>query len=391
MDLLSPWSRESIKGQPCQSLRGECVCTYVSMCACALDGFWSTLTGEWLSTFICLQPQEDTCTRAHTHISSYHAQKIHKRRLVRQGGCFLKDAAPACMLKLALNVWITHGSSHRGFSSHSLESRECADISVCTHARTKTCPHKQKSLLTTQLLTKYKAVAKDLNFIHRVLQLGRCFLIIEFSFGFFVGKGKTQDASRHRGSERKEEKNGGGIEGGQCPGSQIKAHYLPSASAFQAPARIERRLTLQLSLSVIVQKAQAQDTDSQTDRQTESEKTAQCHSLSRGKLSRLDKWITAGSKWKWMRQPLVMFIQHTVSTPYLKLQECFFDLSRTNDWKTDFEPISLLRSCLLQHLGWAERSDNFLRRKKKGEMILNNLNLHPLKTQKGTCTVLREW
>ncbi|KAF6732680.1 hypothetical protein FQA47_011252 [Oryzias melastigma] len=101
--------------------------------------------------------------------------------------------------------------------------------------------------------------------------------------------GKTQDASRHRGSERKEEKNGGGIEGGQCPGSQIKAHYLPSASAFQAPARIERRLTLQLSLSVIVQKAQAQDTDSQTDRQTESEKTAQCHSLSRGKLSRLDK------------------------------------------------------------------------------------------------------
>lgn len=55
--------------------------------------------------------------------------------------CFLKDAAPACMLKLALNVWITHGSSHRGFSSHSLESGgvcECFHLLPNTHAHTNT-------------------------------------------------------------------------------------------------------------------------------------------------------------------------------------------------------------------------------------------------------------
>lgn len=34
------------------------------------------------------------------------------------------------MLKLALNVWITHGSSHEGFSNRSLESRGGEDVSV---------------------------------------------------------------------------------------------------------------------------------------------------------------------------------------------------------------------------------------------------------------------
>ncbi|KAI9533086.1 hypothetical protein NQZ68_026639 [Dissostichus eleginoides] len=60
----------------------------------------------------------------------------------------------------------------------------------------------------------------------------------------------TKDGQRQGEKGGEKEK---GNEGGQCPQSQIKALSLPSASAFEAPARIERRLTLQLSLSVIVQ------------------------------------------------------------------------------------------------------------------------------------------
>lgn len=76
------------------------------------------------------------------------------------------------------------------------------------------------------------------------------------------------DAETGREKEEKREK---GNEGGQRPQSQIKALSLPSASAFEAPARIERRLTLQLSLSVIVQKerAQARERDRQSERETD--------------------------------------------------------------------------------------------------------------------------
>lgn len=72
------------------------------------------------------------------------------------------------------------------------------------------------------------------------------------------------------GGRKKEEKERRGMRGGQHPQSHIKALSLPSASAFEAPARIERRLTLQLSLSVIVQKerAQAQQRDRQQGRRT---------------------------------------------------------------------------------------------------------------------------
>lgn len=82
-----------------------------------------------------------------------------------------------------------------------------------------------------------------------------------------------------------------GNEGGQRPQSQIKALSLPSASAFEAPARIERRLTLQLSLSVIVQKGRAQagerdrQIEGERDRQRERGKAGQCHRQSGARLS----------------------------------------------------------------------------------------------------------
>lgn len=86
---------------------------------CVMGGFWSTLTGEWLSTFISLQRQQDIHT---------HTERKTEWRFQREGSCCsLEDAASACMLKLALNVWITHGSSHTGFSNRSLESRDVSD------------------------------------------------------------------------------------------------------------------------------------------------------------------------------------------------------------------------------------------------------------------------
>lgn len=56
-----------------------------------------------------------------------------------------------------------------------------------------------------------------------------------------------------------------GNEGGQRPQPQIKAFSLPAASAFEAPVRIESRLTLQLSLCVIVQKERVQAGEKQTE------------------------------------------------------------------------------------------------------------------------------
>lgn len=69
------------------------------------------------------------------------------------------------------------------------------------------------------------------------------------------------------------------------PQSQIKALSLLSASAFQAPARMERRLTLQLSVSQCHRSERSTEdrwTDGGTDRQ-------ECHKLSRAGLSELDE------------------------------------------------------------------------------------------------------
>ena len=85
-----------------------------------------------------------------------------------------------------------------------------------------------------------------------------------------VGGGRIGCASRRREKGGEKEK---GNEGGQCPQSQIKAFSLPSASAFEAPARIERRLTLQLSLSVSVQRER--ENPSERDRQRERERDRQ--------------------------------------------------------------------------------------------------------------------
>lgn len=145
MDLLSPWSRESIKGQSCQTLRGKSVCTYVSMCVRACVHVWGCVlltefevlwqVSDWVLSF----PSSDNETYTHKHICSTHTHTHTQWKMEKEGEwgscCFLKDAAPACMLKLALNVWITHGSSHRGFSSHSLETRGCVDVSIYIQTR----------------------------------------------------------------------------------------------------------------------------------------------------------------------------------------------------------------------------------------------------------------
>lgn len=110
-----------------------------------------------------------------------------------------------------------------------------------------------------------------------------------------VGGGRIGYASRRRDKGEKGGEKEKGNEGGQRPQSQIKALSLPSASAFEAPARIERRLTLQLSLSVIVQKESTsgkereRETDRvrerETDGQTDGGKAGQCHRLRGARLS----------------------------------------------------------------------------------------------------------
>lgn len=167
MDLLSPWSRESIKGQSCQTLQGKCASVHACVFASVWEQVWASacvlwtkfevpLTGEWLSAFISLQRQWDVrmATATHTHAKNKHTRTCRTTELGREweSCCVLKDAAPDYMLKLALNVWITHGSSHRGLAAiakgpgrvhvwmfPSISTHSFTHIR--THARTRTCTH----------------------------------------------------------------------------------------------------------------------------------------------------------------------------------------------------------------------------------------------------------
>ena len=124
-----------------------CVCVrvcdsvYVCVCVCVCYGQNLKYSDRWVIECFHFPPATTRHVRTNTFIVYTHIHTPTKRenRIEREWSascCFLKDAAPACMLKLALNVWITHGSSHRGFSSHSLESGGCVGVSIYTHAHT---------------------------------------------------------------------------------------------------------------------------------------------------------------------------------------------------------------------------------------------------------------
>lgn len=178
MDLLSPWSRESIKGQCCQTLRGKCVCTCVFMFvhACMCGCVWLCVlvcygqilkySDRWVIECFHFPPATTRHSHTNTCAAHTHTHTVVDEERKRESCCFLKDAAPACMLKLALNVWITHGSSHRGFSSHSLESRGCVDVSIYAHAHT--CTHTHKHTHKTSPHTDHKHKSLKYYSIHSV-------------------------------------------------------------------------------------------------------------------------------------------------------------------------------------------------------------------------------
>lgn len=64
----------------------------------------------------CAWQQQHTHARArkNKHTRTWRTTEPGRER---ESCCVLKDAAPDYMLKLALNVWITHGSSHGGLAA----------------------------------------------------------------------------------------------------------------------------------------------------------------------------------------------------------------------------------------------------------------------------------
>lgn len=127
-----------------------------------------------------------------------HARQKMEREQAWNRCCWLKDAAPAYMLKLALNVWITHRSSQR-LSRNSLQ--HWIYVVVCLY------PVMNKPWWicnsTSALFTKQLVDFKQNNTF----------------FSFMEKWEKMGYGSRHKERVKKEEEKEKGNEGGQCPQS----------------------------------------------------------------------------------------------------------------------------------------------------------------------------
>lgn len=131
---------------------------------------------------------------------------------------------------------------------------------------------------------------------------------VSASLGFCRwGEDRICQQTLKAGQERRKKEKGN--EGGQRPQSQIKALSLLAASAFQTPARIESRLTLQLSLSVIVQKEGAQAGERQTVRDEQTDGAGENRTIPQTKWSqafRPGQEIKKSSRFNQMKETCVL-------------------------------------------------------------------------------------
>lgn len=177
------------------------------------------------------------------------------------------------MLKLALNVWITHGSSHGGFSNHSLESRGGEDVSVSvnTNRRRVFVQHSTAHVRSTLRWRDsedniwYRKTKQENYFIQRGFSSSSaCSTLLLLS-----GVGGGGRYSRHRQERRRKKGERQGNEGGQHPSSSSVSNKRPSPSFLPRLSKLPpgwrgvSRYSC-LSLSVI---AQREEHRGQTDRQ----------------------------------------------------------------------------------------------------------------------------